>query len=232
MERRIVIGDIHGCYLTLKKLLEKNIEITTKDNLYFVGDYVDRGPRSREVLDYIIHLKWQGYKTFPLRGNHEEMMINAFQSEEFMHAWYNNGAEETLKSFDVPEDIRFDYDGIRQIPDRYVHFLEGLPYFLSTDEYLIVHAGFNFNAEDIFEDKDAMIWIRDIKYDPEKAGQKAIIHGHTPMPLVNIEHELKKKDQYLINIDGGCVYKDLPGYGNLVAVDLNNRQIYSEKNCD
>ncbi len=103
MSRRIAIGDIHGCFLTLKNLLEEKICISREDDIYFLGDYIDRGPRAREVIEYLITLKWQGYRIFPLMGNHEDMMIRAISDEHFLHVWYNNGAEETLKSFGIPE---------------------------------------------------------------------------------------------------------------------------------
>ena len=232
MVRRIVTGDIHGCFKTLKALLEETVKIRKEDQLYFVGDYIDRGPSSREVLDYLIDLKWRGYKLFPLRGNHEDMMLKAFYDENYMHAWYNNGAETTLLSFQVPEEQLFEYEGIRQIPESYIQFLSNMPYYFDLEEAVICHAGLNFNAPDPFLDTGSMLWIRDFQYEPAKLNNKKLIHGHTPMPLVNLEYSLKNKSSNVINLDAGCVYKDLPGYGNLLAYNLDSGEYYSRANLD
>ena len=67
MSRRIVIGDIHGCLKTLQELLEKKILVTAQDQLYFVGDYIDRGPDSKGVIDYLIRMKRNGFKMVFIR---------------------------------------------------------------------------------------------------------------------------------------------------------------------
>lgn len=232
MSRRIAIGDIHGCHKTLKKLTEEKLKITPSDNLYLVGDYIDRGPASQQVLDYLIELKWQSYNIFPIRGNHEEMFLKAISDDRYIHAWYNNGAEETLKSFDIPENLLFEYDGIKLIPEKYIHFISNLPYFLELDDYIIVHAGLNFNLNDPFEDKESMLWMRSVDYNAKKAGNKKIIHGHTPMPSVSIASDLRDKQNKVINIDSGCAYKDLPGYGKLLAYDMDSGEVFIEENAE
>jgi predicted MPP superfamily phosphohydrolase len=229
VSRRIVIGDIHGCYKTLKKLTEEKLKITPSDHLYFIGDYIDRGPASQQVLDYLIELKWQSYNIYPIRGNHEEMLLKAISDNKFIHAWYNNGAEETLKSFDIPDNLLFEYDGIKLIPEKYIHFISNLPYFIVLDDYIIVHAGLNFKLDQPFDDKESMLWMRNINYDAIKAENKKIIHGHTPMPSVSILSDLRDKQNKVINIDSGCVYKDLPGYGKLMAYDLDSGETFFEE---
>ena len=149
-----------------------------------------------------------------------------------MYAWYNNGAEETLRSFNIPEHLLFDHAGIKMIPEQYIHFVANLPYYYELDDYYIVHAGFNFDADPIYKDKDSMLWIRDFKYNEEKAGGKTIIFGHTPKPLISIQHSLRQNDNKLLDIDAGCVYKDLPGYGNLVALDIDSKELFVEENRD
>lgn len=229
-QRRIIIGDIHGCYRTLRKLTEEKLRITSSDQIYFIGDYIDRGPSSQQVLDYLIELKWQSYNIFPIRGNHEEMFLRAISDDKYIHAWYNNGAEETLKSFNIPENLLFEYDGIKLIPDKYIQFLSNLPYYIVLKDYIIVHAGLNFNLEHPFEDNESMLWMRNIQYDAEKAGNKKIIHGHTPMPSVSIMADLRDKNNKIINLDSGCVYKDLPGYGKLMAYDLDSGETFFQDN--
>jgi len=232
LKRRIVIGDVHGCYRTLKILIETQIKPEKSDDIYFVGDLIDRGPRSREVLDYVIDLKWKGYHVFPIRGNHEDLLIKAFSEEEFLQAWFQNGAEDTLKSFDVPENIINDYEGLRLIPERYIQFLAGLPYYYDLKDFIIVHAGLNLASPDYFSDTQAMLWSREVKGINLLKDGTCIIHGHTPMPIVTIRPNLTRKDTKNLNIDAGCVYKELPGYGILAALELDSRKLYVQENVD
>ena len=232
MSRRLAIGDVHGCYLTLKNLLEKKIRIAHGDDIYLLGDYIDRGPSARQVIEYIIQLKWQGFKVFPLMGNHEDMMLKAISDENYLYLWHNNGSMETLKSFDVPADILYDYEALGYIPENIIGFVSGLPLFYSLDDYILVHAGLNFRNNDPFTDKESMLWIRDMHYEGEKAEHKTIIHGHTPMPYVSIQNSLRKKNERVINLDAGCVYTELPGYGKLLGMDLGTRELFMQENID
>jgi len=77
--KRYVIADIHGCYKTLRYLVEEMISPSKSDYLFFLGDYIDRGPNSSGVIDYVIDLIDNGYKVFPLRGNHEENLLKAYE---------------------------------------------------------------------------------------------------------------------------------------------------------
>jgi serine/threonine protein phosphatase 1 len=232
VERKIIIGDIHGCFKTLKKLLEEKIPITKEDHLYFVGDFIDRGPSSREVLDYLIDLKWRGYHINPIIGNHEDMLLKAINDESYLQAWFNNGAESTLQSFDIPPEEVFDYESLRKIPDRYLQFISTMPLYYEDDDMVICHAGLNFEIEKPFSDIQSMLWIRDFRYKPEKIGNRILIHGHTPMPLIDIEYTLRDKNSKVINLDAGCVYKELPGYGKLIAFNPETREYYLQENID
>ena len=76
--RRIVIGDIHGCVKTLHKLLFHILNIQKEDDIYFLGDYIDRGPSIKDVIDLILMLKEQDFKIYTLMGNHEKMLLDAY----------------------------------------------------------------------------------------------------------------------------------------------------------
>jgi len=232
LNRRIVIGDVHGCYRTLKKLVESQIIPTKDDQIYFVGDLIDRGPRSREVLDYIIDLKWRGFDVFPIKGNHEDLFVKAFSDEEYLLAWCQNGAEDTLRSFDVPESKMNEYEGLRLIPERYIQFLSSLPYYYDLKDYIIVHAGINLTSANFFSDIQAMLWSREIKGLNLLGDNICIIHGHTPMPLVTIKPNLSRRDARSLNIDTGCVYRELPGYGVLSALELDSRKLFVQENVE
>ena len=73
MSQRWIIPDIHGCAKTLKVLLENMLKVTKNDQLYFLGDYIDRGPDGKGVIDYLMHLQKEEYNVLLLKGNHEDM---------------------------------------------------------------------------------------------------------------------------------------------------------------
>lgn len=223
--RILAISDIHGCFNTFKRLL-KQIDLTKNDELYLLGDFIDRGLHSREVLDYIMYLQGQNYKVHCLRGNHEQMMLNALTDPEKERAWRLNGGKATMDSFGafMPRDI----------PVRYYQFVQSLPYFYETRDYIFVHAGLNLDQENIFEDQHAMLWIRkwEQQADAKQLNHKIVVHGHTPQTLNEIEDRFKKLEKIpVLTIDNGCAYS-YKGGGQLCAVDLTNHKLYFETNID
>jgi serine/threonine protein phosphatase 1 len=232
MSRRIVIGDIHGCLKTLQQLLEKKVRPDTGDELYFVGDYIDRGPDSKGVLDYLIAMKDSGYKMVFIRGNHEEMLIESFSGETYFHPWIYNGGGRTLESFGLGEEEYLSLPGDKKLPPRYMDFLSHTTYYTELDRAFIVHAGFNFHDDNPFHDLDAMIWSRNFDYDRYKAKGKPVIHGHTPVDLDAIRKTLFNPERKLINIDAGCVYSDYPELGNLIALDIDKWQLFVQENIE
>jgi serine/threonine protein phosphatase 1 len=232
MPRRIAIGDIHGCLKTLVKIIEDRIRVTREDFIYLVGDYIDRGPDSRGVLDYLAGLSREGYHVNPIMGNHEEMLLETLIDPGHLRNWMYNGAETTLRSFSLDPDDPLTGGIVHGIPKKYIGMIEKLPYYVELDDYLIVHATFNFYMDNPFEDNYSMVWSRDTMYDPVKAGFRRIIHGHTPVTLAEINASVHDPGCGLINIDGGCVYTSYPDLGNLVAFDLDSRELIVQKNID
>ena len=211
------IGDIHGCFKTFKKLLLEEICIQQSDKIYCIGDYIDRGKDSKGVIDFIINLRMEGYHVYTLRGNHEQMMLEPTRLDQ----WLENGGGATLKSFGI--------SSVSQLPHKYLAFLEQTEFFIETDEYIFVHAGLNFRIDDPFTDKEAMIWTRDEYFDKTKISNKILIHGHTPIPFENMYKQLNTNK---INIDGGCVYDNKPGLGNLIALSLPEMKLIPLRNID
>src|SRR5258705_3252599 len=101
MTRIFVIGDIHGCCNTFKKLLLEKLSIQKSDIIYCIGDYVDRGNDSKGVIDFIISLRIKGYQIHTLRGNHEQMMLDSTINHSRLNLWLKNGGIETLNSFGI-----------------------------------------------------------------------------------------------------------------------------------
>lgn len=84
--RMFAIGDIHGCFQPFKHLVETKINLKPTDKLFLIGDYIDRGPDSKEVIDYIIHLQKNGFDIVPLLGNHEALCLEAYENKDKMLA--------------------------------------------------------------------------------------------------------------------------------------------------
>lgn len=219
METRIfAIGDIHGCFQPFKHLVEIKINLKSTDKLILVGDYIDRGPDSKDVIDYIIHLRKNGFDIMPLLGNHEVMLLEAYENNDKFPAWLLNGGAQTLKSFKTSNLCDIDPD--------YIAFLRSLPYYYSFNEFLFVHAGFNDKITDPFEDKYTMLWQCSKKYSNPLLKDKVIIHGHRPQKAATLVNTIAS-DRSVINIDTGCVYADKEGYGKLTAIEINSFAITS-----
>lgn len=223
--RILAISDIHGCFNTFKHLLNQ-VDLQKTDQLYLLGDYIDRGLYSKEVLDYILYLQGQDYNLYCLRGNHEQMMLNALTDPEKERLWRLNGGNTTLNSFGafMPRDI----------PVQYYQFVQNLPFFYETKDYIFVHAGLNLEEENPFEDEHAMLWIRkwEQKANSKQLKNKIVVHGHTPQKLIAITNRFKKLEQIpVLTIDNGCAY-NYEGGGHLCAVDLTNHKLYFETNID
>jgi serine/threonine protein phosphatase 1 len=200
--------------------LEK-IKLQKEDELYCLGDYVDRGPDSKGVIDFIIELREKGYTIHTLRGNHDQMMMDSDKNPADFRHWVQNGGKNTLESFGISS-----YD---EMDSKYKTFFYQTQYYFETGKYILVHAGLNFRNDDPFEDTHAMMWIRGFKVDEKKLGDRIIVHGHTPIPWDIIQ---KQRGENVIDIDGGCVYTNLTGFGHLVALHLNSGEFIAEKNCE
>jgi serine/threonine protein phosphatase 1 len=239
MQKKWVIADVHGCFKTLKTLMEDKLCPATGDTLYFLGDYIDRGPQSKEVIDYIRNLQRSDMHVVALMGNHEESMIQSIlearsQKKKWLglfkkghytrNAWYNYGGEFTMKSFGV--------DDPALIPQEYFEWLNSLHNYAIEENYLLAHAGFNFEIDNIFEDTDSMRWIRDFNVDLKKSGGKKVIHGHVPVQLELIEESIKNPHFNFIDLDNGCVFKNRIGMGNLIGFELNTSTLVVQKNID
>lgn len=220
MSRIFAIGDIHGCINTFQKLLDE-IHLRKSDTIYCIGDYIDRGPDSKGVIDLILDLRKRGYRVSTLRGNHEQMMMESDANRTDFMDWYINGGNTTLESFGAAS--------FQDFPPEYKDFFKRTRYYFESGPFIFVHAGLNFGPENLFEDRDAMLWIRNFVIDKQKLGDRIIIHGHTPKPLEEIVNP-ERDDVY--NLDAGCVYRARPGHGYLVALNLTSREWLAVKNCE
>ena len=237
MREHWVISDIHGCANTLKALIEDLIQPSKHDWLYFLGDYIDRGPSSKEVVDYLMYLQKEEYNTRLLLGNHEDYLLRAYKEElkqkkflgikqrnKVKKEWLFHGGRETMQSFKVND--------LKSFPKKYLEWMKALEYYIELDDYFLVHAGFNFDADDPLEDKDSMLWVREYNIQPKKIKNKSIIHGHVPVNLEFIDMSVKNKSYKFIDLDNGCYMSKREGYGNLVALELNSMEYRVQYNLD
>jgi serine/threonine protein phosphatase 1 len=225
MAKKWVIPDIHGCVRTLKFLIEQQIKPEVGDELFFLGDYIDRGPDSKGVIDYIMGLQEAGHNLKLLMGNHEDYCIRAYEEDQknkgFMgfrsktkiqKEWETYGGKEALESFKV--------DSPRDIPQKYIDWMRKLQYYALTDDFVIVHAGLNFKEDDPFSDTRSMLWIRDYQVDKSKIRGRRVIHGHVPVNLEFIDTCVRENGYKFIDLDNGVYFDNRSGYGNLVALEL------------
>jgi serine/threonine protein phosphatase 1 len=230
--RRFVIGDIHGCVKTFRNLMNEILHFSKRDTLYLLGDYIDRGPGSKGVLDDLMKLKEGSFSVFPLMGNHEYMMLQACDSVEYFELWQANGCATTLLSFGIHRDELGDPQAVKKIPGHYFTFLESLDYFKDLDDFFLVHAGLGNVVNDPMEDIRSLLWTRTEIYDTDLLNGKRIVHGHTPRPLSFIRERIADPEAKIYNLDAGCVYNYIPGMGNLAALDLDTMELLVCKNLD
>jgi serine/threonine protein phosphatase 1 len=219
MTRQFAISDIHGCLRSFDALLD-HIAFSTTDTLYLLGDYVDRGPDSKAVIDRIWQLQANGYTVHCLAGNHEQIICEYYGIARKFGGHTVSVDEFFMKSFQVQY--------LDQVPENYITWMAQLPLYLEIPGYVLVHAGLNFNNSDPFEDQKALTWIRNwyynINYD--WLGDRVIVHGHTPMGMQQIKQEFAQLQQRrVLDIDGGCATMRLPN-ACLCAFDLSNKVVH------
>lgn len=213
-EKKIfAVGDIHGNYEKLVSLMSQLPWNRGRDLLVFLGDYIDRGKRSKEVVEYLVTLKKSEEKTVFLMGNHERLLLNYYSSgsDYDLRLWRSFGGWETIESYT-------DGAGIWGKPDFLPHphlnfFRELLPYY-ETEDYIFVHAGLRDGVPLNEQKTDDLLWIRRSFTESDHSFGKTVVFGHTPMrsPYVSSGK---------IGLDTGA------GYGNvLTAVELPNVKFY------
>ncbi|WP_051203301.1 metallophosphoesterase family protein [Hugenholtzia roseola] len=227
--RRFAISDIHGCARTLYALIDK-IGLTTQDQLFLLGDYINKGPDSKGVLDFILKLKQKKYQIFALRGNHEEILI---QSQQKILIEKQQNTYPNYPTYPNTRKLKNILDERGLLLPQYRDFFYNLDYYFEINNFLLVHAGFDFSQANPFLDKQKMLWTRYFEPDIQVVGNKRIIHGHVPEYLQFIKDDIEYGNP-VICIDNGCVHhtRKAAGLGNLVALDLDQMDIIAQENIE
>jgi serine/threonine protein phosphatase 1 len=236
MKRILVISDIHGESEKFEALLKEAAYSPEQDQLILLGDYVDRGPHAKDVLDKVIQLKEAG--ALVLKGNHEDMMIRALTTndERTWNRWvYINGGETTLQSYGLSATNYMDdeHSGAFRKPqlqsellDKHLKFIINLDHYIEMDDYIFVHAGVEPETPIAETDPYTLMWIRD-EFHNGYQGEKMVVFGHTTTD--GLHDDPDNNDVYfgenrIIGIDGGAVYG-----GQLNCIELPSLTVYSVK---
>jgi serine/threonine protein phosphatase 1 len=212
-----VIPDVHGCEKTLKKLISW-LDISDEDRLFFLGDLVNKGPRSFEVLDYLMKMEADGYHILKVMGNHDLLWLDLLRGNISVNHSKILGRD----------DLKWDSSK----NDTYIDFLERSYFFIEMGRSILVHAGLNFNADDPFSDFVSMTSIRAFVPDERTLNGRRVIHGHIAQPMEQIELAITQKLQK-IPLDNGCVYfGNRAGMGKLLALNPGTFELKTVTNID
>ncbi|HWP65253.1 MAG TPA: metallophosphoesterase family protein [Candidatus Limnocylindria bacterium] len=214
--RVLVVGDIHGCRRELDVLLGA-LATGAGDTLVFLGDYVDRGPDVRGVVERLVELAARpGPRTVFLRGNHEDMMLGYLgRGGRYGEAFLVNGGDVTVRSYGVrgrPSPERLE----SALPAEHLAFLLSTTLMHVEGDYVMVHAGVRPDRPLDAQRPHDLLWIRDeFIAHPHDLG-KTVVFGHTP------RREVLADLPYKVGIDTGCVYG-----GMLTALELPSLTIHA-----
>ena len=229
------IGDIHGCLSELtslhKKILNYDKFNVKNDLIIYLGDYIDRGKNSKEVINQILKLEDNKIRIKKLKGNHEELMIDfLFNKTNNIKSWLNFGADQTFRSYNI-EIVEFIKDGFEEdiinnlretllnnMEESHINFFKNLELSYSSENYLFVHAGIDPDKKLSEQSEKDYLWSRSEKFfSKDFKSEKIIVHGHTPEEnIINYP--------FRINVDSGCYFS-----GKLSSVcltDNNNSRVF------
>ncbi|CAA7603212.1 phosphoprotein phosphatase [Acididesulfobacillus acetoxydans] len=207
--KTFVIGDTHGCFGEFEDLMTKLGPNLKSDKLIMLGDYIDRGPQSWEMLQEIIHLHetYGESHVILLRGNHEQMAIDFLLSQE--NSFLFNGGNETLTSLKR-------HNGSLE---HYLDFFTNMALYHEDEDFIYVHGGIEPGVSMPNQKQEVMLWIRDEFYGYPNTTGKTVIFGHTPTLFINNGHTpIRMHNNYAL--DTGCVYG-----GCLSALEIDQGQI-------
>jgi serine/threonine protein phosphatase 1 len=206
--RIYAIGDVHGRFDLLQAIVAKIKEdlraspATTALEI-FVGDYVDRGPQSCEVIEWLIEAPPLGSERICLLGNHEDLVLEALADPSGLANWLYNGGDATLASYGVIVSATspgaLHAAATAAIPASHRSFLAALPRTVEFGSYLFVHAGIDPHRPLEDQDPDDLVWIREPFLDSAVDFGRIVVHGHTPV----VEPDIRENR---INIDTGAVF--------------------------
>lgn len=228
--RRFAVGDVHGCPITLRTLLDTLIGVCAGDAVFLLGDTISKGPDSAGVLATVLDLRARGINTTLLRGNHEdELLSSAARSPRALERYLEKSNNRGL--------LAADPTGATRLDDRWHDLIVGSVHYVALDTALLVHGAFAFDAPDPFAARDAMLRSRAPSWSHEKSGGRPVIHGHVAQSISAIIDAVASGNP-IIGLDNGIVRSEaarssrLADYGNLCALDLDTWDLFIQPNLD
>lgn len=203
--RLLAVGDIHGCLDPLRQLLAK-VAPGPEDQVVFLGDYIDRGPDSRGVIDYLLEFRARWPQTVFLKGNHEAMLLDYLAGRERLR-YLLNGGESTLYNYREKEGL--------QIPTEHLQFLQGLRLYFETEHFIFAHAGLRPEVPVQNQREEDLLWIREDFLNSDYRWGKTVVFGHTPLRKPRLIDDR-------IGLDTGAVYGR-----TLTCCDVTHRRLWS-----
>lgn len=199
--RIFVIGDIHGCHKELTIMLTKLAnEVQKEDWIIFIGDYIDRGPGSCQVIDTLLEVKKQHANSLFLKGNHEAMLLEFIDQDRSMqNRFLKHGGKETFESYRLSPAQTFESENAG-LPADHIHFVRNLTLGVQVSNFIITHAGINPLLPINQQTEKELLWIRDGFVDSPHPLPYTVVYGHTPVKEVELSLP------YRIGIDTGLVY--------------------------
>lgn len=207
--RVFVVGDIHGCNEELNILLSKLTDeehLTADDRVVFLGDYIDRGPDSKGVIDTLIQFKNKFPDTIFLRGNHEDILLCSLKLKSNTlgygsQAHMSNGGIGFYKSYGVDVNIPSTiYTFLNAIPAAHIEFIKDTKLIAECESGVFVHAGIQPNIPLEYQTEETILWVREYWIQSEVSIGKTVYYGHTPGN--SISYDLP----YKVCLDSGCVF--------------------------
>lgn len=237
MKRILMISDIHGCYVPFRKLLEKVDYHPDRDTLMLLGDYVDRGPKSKETVEQVRDLV-HDYQVIALRGNHDQRLVDLIRTDDaaVQAKFLEHGGLQTLQSYCDFIDENVDQELLNQARIHiqqnfmdHIEFLETLPLYHEDSHHIYVHAGINPSYADWRTQPDYdFMYIKKPFHDARLDLNKPVVFGHTRAIELHDSADVWFQDDK-IGIDGGCAYGMqlnclIYENGNYSTFDINNAQ--------
>lgn len=210
MPRLYAVGDIHGCLGHLENLM-REVPIAREDTVVFIGDYIDRGPDSRGVVDYVLDFRRHHPQTVCLMGNHEDMLLDFLEKrgEYGPGVFLYNGGGATLGSYGLSP-----HHPSPSLPPEHLQFFRTLKLTHEQGGFLFVHGGLKPEVPLEKQEKHDLLWIRDEFFGWEHELGLTVVFGHTPMVRIFLN------PPWSIGIDTGAVYG-----GKLTCVELADGEV-------
>ncbi|MGB0929378.1 MAG: metallophosphoesterase [Chitinophagales bacterium] len=213
--RRIAIGDIHGCVNTLQALIEK-INLKKEDTLFLLGDLIDKGLYSKQVVNFVLQLKKENFNVLVVKGNHEESFLTAYNCG---WSFFVNYLEQNNTDGFLGSDL-----------ESYLQFFAEMEYAYDLGDWLVSHTEFLVSERSLYRGMRGLFSKVDFDIDSKMILKRRQITGHFVTSISEIRESIASKSR-VICIDNGCVYVE-EQLGHLCAFDLDSFELILQRNID